>query len=466
VVTPTNALATDENVGVDYDAAFAITVINNEPRPADVRVEGGTLAASERLTVGPGEARTLRLPWIDGLAQIANVGEPVRAPTSAWILGGAYRVSSDVPVSVIQRSPGDCPSDPYGCGGSDQITRTLDWSPLVATRALGAQYLVATRPSEAYVDESLSPRGLYAGFVAMVGVATDTRVQVRLTAATAAGPSESPRAAGETLTRTLGPGDVWLLVSEGPSRERPCLAVEGDQGRVCDLREADLTGTEILATAPVAVFAGHTCANVPFTSAWCDHLEAQLLPTARLGTRYVLVGTGRATSMQLGVARIVASRDGTAVTIGDETLTLDRAQWVERTWSGVTELRASAPVLVVQFTPSMWANDSAAGDPSMFVALPESHWRTQYPILVPEIVAFPAPFEWSTLHAVMRRGDSPLFDGTPPEIVRVESLGDEDVFEVRLRTPGAHTVSSARGEPFGLTVSILGPSVGIGYAPL
>jgi hypothetical protein len=235
---------------------------------------------------------------------------------------------------------------------------------------------------------------------------------------------------------------------------------------VCDLREADLTGTEILATAPVAVFAGHTCANVPFTSAWCDHLEAQLLPTARLGTRYVLVGTGRATSMQLGVARIVASRDGTAVTIGDETLTLDRAQWVERTWSGVTELRASAPVLVVQFTPSMWANDSAAGDPSMFVALPESHWRTQYPILVPEIVAFPAPFEWSTLHAVMRRGDSPLFDGTPPEIVRVESLGDEDVFEVRLRTPGAHTVSSARGEPFGLTVSILGPSVGIGYAPL
>ena len=52
-----------------------------------------------------------------------------------------------------------------------------------------------------------------------------------------------------------------------------------------------LSGSEVIADKPVALFQGHQCANVPSGYAACDHLYEQALPVDYWGTDYVLVPT-------------------------------------------------------------------------------------------------------------------------------------------------------------------------------
>ena len=52
-----------------------------------------------------------------------------------------------------------------------------------------------------------------------------------------------------------------------------------------------LSGSEVIADKPVAVFQGHECANIPSGVAACDHLYEQALPVDYWGTDYVLVPT-------------------------------------------------------------------------------------------------------------------------------------------------------------------------------
>lgn len=66
-------------------------------------------------------------------------------------------------------------------------------------------------------------------------------------------------------------------------------------GEVLQVQKADeygtFSGTHIRSDKPIAVFAGHACARVPETNAWCDHLVEQQRPTSVWGKQFALVKT-------------------------------------------------------------------------------------------------------------------------------------------------------------------------------
>ena len=51
----------------------------------------------------------------------------------------------------------------------------------------------------------------------------------------------------------------------------------------------DATGTYVNSTKPIAVYGGHSCAQVPTGDIlFCDHIIEQIPPVAELGTRHVV----------------------------------------------------------------------------------------------------------------------------------------------------------------------------------
>ncbi|MFW5689362.1 MAG: IgGFc-binding protein [Spirochaetota bacterium] len=435
-----------------------------------MRVDGGALEGEQIVTIAPGELERLLLPWVDPLAQRLRPDERLRPPVSAYVPGGAYRIRSDVPIKVVQANPAQWPlvSESEAAAGS----ATMDWSPLLAVRAIGRHYVVATRPSEATVTRATGElRRREGGFLAIVGVAPRTRVEVRLPTRTAPGPTEEAHEAGDTVTRELASGDVWLLVSghaDGPADCPPVESAPIPGQLLCDLGDLDLTGTEVIASEPVAAFAGHACANVPFQHATCDHLEQQLLPVEQLGTSYALVAHGPPGSRNLGLVRVVSPMDGNEITVGDERILLGRGEWIERRWSGVLEIRSEHPSLVMQFAPSANFHGAPVGDPSMFQPIPRDRWQTRYDLVVPHIVVEWAGASpgWGAIHTVTATGSTPIvIGGRPREATRLAG-GGLDVHEVELREPGLVTVTSADGAPFGLTFTSASHAVSIAYGPL
>ncbi|XP_045702795.1 IgGFc-binding protein isoform X1 [Phyllostomus hastatus] len=67
--------------------------------------------------------------------------------------------------------------------------------------------------------------------------------------------------------------------------------------------EADLSGSKVTASSPVAVLSGHTCAS-KHTS--CNHVVEQLLPTSAWGTRYVVPPL--ASQVRFDLAYVMASQ--------------------------------------------------------------------------------------------------------------------------------------------------------------
>jgi len=53
----------------------------------------------------------------------------------------------------------------------------------------------------------------------------------------------------------------------------------------------DFSGTYVRADQPVAVFAGHACANVPESNLWCDHLVEQQRPVSQWGRQFAITRT-------------------------------------------------------------------------------------------------------------------------------------------------------------------------------
>lgn len=71
---------------------------------------------------------------------------------------------------------------------------------------------------------------------------------------------------GQTASEKLMKGDVWMFSSYG--------------------YEADLTGSIIKSSKPVAVISGNYCANIPITNRWCDYSVEMDVPSFTWGLYY------------------------------------------------------------------------------------------------------------------------------------------------------------------------------------
>jgi len=271
--------------GVDQ-LPFAVAVGNPQEVEAEVLFEdlrgpGGTLRTvpGTEATIGPGELMMFHLTCVcddyvcpEPSTHIEETGIGVR---------GAFRLDSSVPVLAYQWNP-------YGTEDSD----TTDASLLIPETSLAGEYVCAVWNDGTQTQNRAE--------IVIVATEDATTVTFTPTVDTMAGPSVSAVAAGtESSPYSLNAYDVLQIAA----------AVDDE----------DLTGTVVAADKTIAVFGGHSCANVPDPEfGTCDHVEEQLLPLVAWGSETVLARyaeRGELTPDQdIPVWRIVAGADAMTVT--------------------------------------------------------------------------------------------------------------------------------------------------------
>ena len=252
---------------------FAVAVANATEKSAKVTVTRRT-SKVQTATIASGNVSILKLPWVTELkgGDVDGCQNPPDPGNTRLVMGGAYRVRADQPVTVYQFSPREYEIDPppancpvaTECGGTDTSCKaySADASLLLPATALTGNYNGLAWPAS----------GLRAGFFAITGTSDGTSVVVTGKGAVAAGAGIDQNGNG---TVHLDAGDVLEIVA---AHDQPDT-VYG----------ADPSGTRIRADKPVQVIAGHSCANIPTaTTGYCDHLEEGLFPDETLGQDYLV----------------------------------------------------------------------------------------------------------------------------------------------------------------------------------
>lgn len=190
-------------------------------------------------------------------------------------------------------------------------------------------------------------------------VATQNGTVVTITPTVQAG----SRPAGVPFSVTLNQGQTYLLRSTLSS-------------------PADLSGSQISATAPIAVFGGHQCANIPTGDVFaCDYVVEQLPHTGTWGRSFVTMPLATRTGGD--TFRILASVNGTVVSVnGTAVATLNRGQFHQQTISGPASITATQPVLVAQYSNSS-TFDSVTSDPFMMLIPPFEQFLASYTVTTP-----------------------------------------------------------------------------------
>lgn len=261
---------------------------------------------------------------ITGLAFLAPYTIPAAGISTVTIPAGAMLTTNDGISTVAVEVTSDQPVVVYGLHIESASSDSLLALP---TSSLGLDYLVKTYSAGSFETE-----------LAIVSTADATSIDITPSAAIAAHP------AGVTYSVLLDRGDVYQGQSSG-----------------------DLSGTEISASSRIAVFAGNTCANVPFGVCCCDHVMEQLLPVDAWTTEVVVAPSATRTAPER--VRLQAAVDGTLLKytpflIGAPT-SLNANQWAEFLLSAplaVSSQDAAHPIEIARFATGT-ASDGQHGDP-------------------------------------------------------------------------------------------------------
>ncbi|EMI22574.1 Na-Ca exchanger/integrin-beta4 domain protein, partial [Rhodopirellula maiorica SM1] len=161
--------------------------------------------------------------------------------------------------------------------------------------------------------------------------------------------------------------------------------IELDAGQTYQLRNsdypADLSGSIVQADAPVAVFAGHECANIPEGVTYCDYVVEQLTPTSTWGKDFISVPL--AARQNGDTFRVIASEDDTVIQVnGTVVATLDAGEIYEDIFTTVSHIESSQPILVAQHSHGS-SFDGALGDPFMMMIAPTEQFLDNYTVGTP-----------------------------------------------------------------------------------
>ena len=294
--------------------------------------------------------------------------------------------------------------------GLNQQYSTTDAFLALPVDILGLEYMAMSYPAT---------YGIYPSQVAVVGAYDNTQVTIVPSAAAIGRP------AGVPFTVTLNRSDTYHLAGNGT---------------------ADLTGSIITATAPVAVMSGVSCANVPIGYWWCDHLVEMMPPAATWGKSFLTVPL--ATRLKGDVFRILAAQDNTTVYInGTLTATLGRGKFVEKILTARSRIEASAPVLVAQYSVGQQF-DNVVSDPFMMLIPPTEQFLTHYTFSTPatgftkNFVNIVAP---STAFSAL------VLDGAPVDAALFSPIGTSGFSGAQVPISlGSHTIAGSVG--FGIYV--------------
>jgi hypothetical protein len=287
----------------------------------------------------------------------------------------AYRIRTDYPVVAYQFNP---------------IIQSFSngASLLIPTSGLDTDYDVIGWPTANPISGGFTIPGIPDhSFVTIVGTGdAATHVTVRTGGPTLGGGGIAAAGAGGTISADLGAFDVLNIESTG---------IPGD-----------LTGTQVLADGPVAVFSGGERAIVPGDvqppapagynpdDLCCtEHFEQQVFPLTALGTKFVTtrspVRSGNVSIPEADVWRVLATESGTEVTTNlpspYDHFSLSANQYKEFWSQNDFVLSSTKPIAVAQFLVSQGYVDSPSvgGDPEFILFPPAEQYRDKYIFLVP-----------------------------------------------------------------------------------
>ncbi|MBI5489796.1 MAG: IgGFc-binding protein [Deltaproteobacteria bacterium] len=456
---------------------FRVVVANPNAATANIRVTRGATEVYTG-TVEPGRLSEIPLPWIDG----QSFGIPGSSWTSIAKTDGAYRLRSDLPVTVSQFNPFEYSVTDPTLGPT--FSYTNDATLLLPSHVLtgdyvGLTYVPFSRATGTTGTFPTPPTFMsYPDYIAVVGIApepTDVEIEVTgFTAREATGRFDDTDPWG-TIRFTLQRGEVVHVAAGGVpecrddrpgwSREEDCTFGICDYLDTCFEFEHDLTGSRIRANHPVQVFGGHVCAYVPYTSQACDHLEVQLAPIQTWGKEYVSRPMTDNGGPGENLVRVVAAFDGTHISVdppqGDiGEVDLAAYEWVEFMAWEPFHVTASQAVQVGQFLVGQYYPDpdAARGDPAMTVLVPNEQFRSDYIFTAP--ASYNAGTNGQSWVLVIRPpGMALTLDGSAVS-VSWDPVGGREVGIVPI-AGGTHTISGA--EPFGMITYGLGSFTSYAY---
>ena len=239
-----------------------------------------------------------RTGWKVTSSVSANTVKKIAVPCSegyifnpATIYDAGIRVTSSAPISLY---------------ASNYSNASYDATIVLPITGIGDDYLIQTFESTGLRE------------FCVVATEDNTLLTITPNAETYEG-----RQRGVAYSGTLNMGQAYMVMSEDNYYE--------------------LSGSQVKANKPIAVFAGHICANVPNGVAWCDHIVEQQLPTNMWGKNFALTKT-----YGLGGdhVRVTALKNGTNIHInGSKVATIDALEtYTFRLTQNSSYLEASDPV--------------------------------------------------------------------------------------------------------------------------
>ena len=390
----------------NIDLAVTANVVVEEKQGNNwVTVPNGTFSVS------PLNLQTLNMPH-------------KHANGSLILAGGAFRITSDLPVIAYQFNPIN--------GATSYLS---DASLLLPVSSLDTFYITPGWPYGRDIGNTLRPTHI------QIAASAATEVRITSSANTLPGAGVPTFTAGVMDTVNLTEGDFVQLT----------IANENDS----------FAGTYIESDEPVSVFTSNDCANVPLGAAncCCEHLEENIFGLQTWGKIYVA-----ARAPQRGaepcVWQVTAQEDNTTVTFnahasvtglpGGNTDTLQARETKEYTINGPAQnpgdvyITSDKPILVTQYTvgSQVVTPGGVDGDPSQVQAVPVEQFLDQYVILVPST--------WVNDYIVLVRqvGQTVNIDGNPVNSGWVQA-GSSNYQVARVSVAdGVHVLDGS--EPFGV----------------
>ncbi len=252
--------------------------------------------------------------------------------------------------------------------GLSQAVTTSDAFMVLPTNILGNRYFILSYPSDGIIYSLYKGQSTPSQF-AIVASEDNTQITIYPKA-------ETYRYGRQVQNITLNKGEVYLVQAKINSHNL----------------NSDLTGTEIIASKPIAVFSGHQRATVPVSSRSLgndkpsrDILIEQMPPVSTWGKNSIVVPfakSQREITYGNSLFRILAAEDDTEVLIdGVKVATLSQGSFYEGILDRPHYIFANKPILVGAFKKTCGRDNDNLGDPFLTIMPPVEQYLEEYRII-------------------------------------------------------------------------------------
>ncbi|HLG15061.1 MAG TPA: PKD domain-containing protein, partial [Blastocatellia bacterium] len=238
------------------------------------------------------------------------------------------------------------------------------------------------------------------------------------------------RAAGVPYSITLNQGQAYQLVDT-------------------DNFPSDLSGTTLTSNKPIAVFGGHSGANVPNSNGFANPIFEQMLPTPSWSRGFAIMTSA---TRRADTVRCIASVDNTHVYVnGDLAGTIDRGQFIEQLITGPTHIIADNPIMVVQFSNSAGFDGTANSDPYMLVVPGYNQYLDRYTVATPGTNTTSFDINYVNVVAPSESVGAITLDGVPLAAASFTTIGQSGFSGAQVAVAkGSHTLAGPA--PFNVSV--------------